>query len=91
MTVERPLRLRYNLSAEQRRRLKFDAVVLKLKDGRADELSAALETLAAKAPWDDDAKFFAALERAAAFRIDGQGKLFLVDANGVDIARFAVG
>lgn len=38
---------------------------------------------------DQERKFFAALEAAAAYRIDGDGKLFLVDANGVDIVRFA--
>lgn len=39
---------------------------------------------------DQEGKFFAALEKAATFRIDAeQGKLFLVDANGVDILRFA--
>jgi len=38
---------------------------------------------------DQERKFFAALEKAASFRIDGQGKLFLVDADGADIARFS--
>jgi len=38
---------------------------------------------------DQERKFFAVLEKAASFRIDDQGKLFLVDANGADIARFA--
>ena len=33
--VERPLRLRYDLTEEQRRRLQLDAAVLKLKDDRA--------------------------------------------------------
>ena len=43
----------------------------------------------APALMDQERKFFAALEKAAAYRIDGDGKLFLVDANGVDIVRFA--
>lgn len=38
---------------------------------------------------DQERKFLAALEAAAAYRIDGDGKLFLVDANGVDIVRFS--
>ncbi len=38
---------------------------------------------------DQERKFFAALEGAATYRIDGDGKLFLVDANGADIVRFA--
>ncbi|HEY6630511.1 MAG TPA: META domain-containing protein, partial [Rhizobiaceae bacterium] len=38
---------------------------------------------------DQERKFFAALEKAATYRLDGDGKLFLVDANGADIARFA--
>ena len=59
--VERPLRLRYDLVPEQLHALRLDAAVLKLKDGRADELAAALDTLAQQAPWTDDAKFFAAL------------------------------
>ena len=59
--VERPLRLRYDLAPEQLQALRLDAAVLKLKDGRADELAGVLETLAKKAPWTDDAKFFDAL------------------------------
>ena len=43
----------------------------------------------APAVMDQERKFFAALEAAAAYRIDGDGKLFLVDAKGVDIVRFA--
>lgn len=38
---------------------------------------------------DQERKFFAALEKAATYRIDGDGKLFLVDAKGVDVLRFA--
>jgi len=43
----------------------------------------------AEALMDQERKFFAALEKVATFRIDGNGKLFLVDASGVDILRFA--
>lgn len=38
---------------------------------------------------DQERKFLAALEAAATYRIDGDGKLFLVDANGADIVRFS--
>ena len=43
----------------------------------------------AEALMDQEGKFLAALEKAATFRIDGDGKLFLVDAQGADILRFA--
>jgi type I restriction enzyme M protein len=69
VTVERPLRLRYDLTAEQRQRLRLDAAVLKLKDGRADELAAALDKLAGKAPWTDDAPFFAALTKLLPWKL----------------------
>ncbi|MFZ1639938.1 MAG: class I SAM-dependent DNA methyltransferase [Candidatus Contendobacter sp.] len=59
--VERPLRLRYDLTETQRRRLLLDATVLKLKDKRTEQLSAALATLAKRAPWMNDLEFFAAL------------------------------
>jgi putative lipoprotein len=57
----------------------------KIKIGKAGA------TMMACAPalMDQERKFLAALEEAATFRIDGDGKLFLVDANGVDIVRFA--
>ncbi|MDQ2634020.1 MAG: YbaY family lipoprotein [Pseudomonadota bacterium] len=42
-----------------------------------------------EAVMDQEQKFFAALEKAASYRIDGDGKLFLVDANGVDLVRFS--
>lgn len=67
--VERPLRLRYDLTPEQRRLFRVDAAVLKLKDGRGDQLAAALENLAGKAPWNDDAAFFAALNRALSWKL----------------------
>lgn len=62
--VERPLRLRYDLTDEQLRRLRLEASILKLKDDRADHLTDALDKLAFQAPWNDDAGFFAALEDA---------------------------
>ena len=64
--VERPLRLRFDLTEEQRQRLQLDATVLKLKDDRAQELASVLEKLklARQAPWNDDAAFFAALHKA---------------------------
>lgn len=58
----------------------------KIKIGKAGATMMAC----AEALVDQERKFFAALEKAATFRICGeQGKLFLVDANGADIARFA--
>lgn len=38
---------------------------------------------------DQERKFFSALERAVSFRVDGEGRLFLMDAKGADILRFA--
>jgi type I restriction enzyme M protein len=67
--VERPLRLRYDLTPEQCNAIQLDAVVLKIKDGRGDELAAALETLTKAAPWTDDAKFYAALTKALNWKI----------------------
>jgi len=40
---------------------------------------------------DQERKLFDALGKASAYRIDDSGKLFLVDAEGVDIVRFAAG
>jgi len=62
--VERPLRLRFDLNPEQRRRLQLDAAVLKLKDDRGGQLADALEKLAENAPWLDDGRFFVALRKA---------------------------
>ena len=67
--VERPLRLRFDLTDEQRRQLSLDASVLKLKDGRADQLAAALDKLATQAPWNDDGRFFAALGKALSWKL----------------------
>lgn len=62
--VERPLRLHYDLTEDQRRMVRLDPVVLKLKNNRADELAAALDELAKQAPCNDDALFFDALNNA---------------------------
>jgi putative lipoprotein len=61
-----------------------------VKDGTI-KIGKAGATMMACAPalMDQERKFLAALEKAATYRIDEQGKLFLVDANGVDIVRFA--
>ncbi|MBM3861007.1 MAG: SAM-dependent DNA methyltransferase, partial [Verrucomicrobia bacterium] len=67
--VERPLRLWYDLTPEQRQAFRVDAAVLKLKDDKGDELTAALDTLAKQAPWKDDAKFFAALTKALPWKL----------------------
>jgi type I restriction enzyme M protein len=67
--VERPLRLRYDVTAEQREALRLDAAVLKLKDGRADQLAAALDSLAEHAPWNNDAEFSAALTKALPWKL----------------------
>ena len=48
-------------------------------DGNSIRIGKAGATMMACAP----------LGKAAAYRIDGDGKLFLVDADGVDIVRFA--
>jgi type I restriction enzyme M protein len=67
--VERPLRLRYDLTPEQINPLCRDAVVLKLKDDKGLELAATLAELVKKAPWKDDGKFFAALAKALPWKI----------------------
>ena len=67
--VERPLRLRYDLTPDQINALCRDAVVLKLKDEKGLELAAALTELAKKAPCKEDAKFFAALTKALPWKI----------------------
>lgn len=67
--VERPLRLRYDLTPEQRQTLCLDAAVLKLKGDRGNQLAAALDTLAKQAPWQEDAKFCNALAMALTWSI----------------------
>lgn len=47
----------------------MDAAVLKLKDDRADQLAAVLETLAHQAPWNDDTRFFAALTKTLPWKL----------------------
>ena len=60
-------------------------------DGNSIKIGKAGSTMMACAPalMDQERKFFAALEKAATYRIDGDGKLFLVDASGVDVVRFS--
>lgn len=67
--VERPLRLRYDLTKTQRDRLQCEATVLKLKDNRAEQLATALDKLSTQAPWQDDALFFAALNKALPWKL----------------------
>jgi len=67
--VERPLRLRYDLTPQQRQAFRLDATVLKLKDDRNDQLAAAVDALAKQAPWRADAEFFAALTKALTWKI----------------------
>jgi type I restriction enzyme M protein len=43
--------------------------VLKLKDGRADQLATALDKLVPQAPWREDAKFFAALQAQLSWKV----------------------
>ncbi|MDO9067591.1 MAG: class I SAM-dependent DNA methyltransferase [Deltaproteobacteria bacterium] len=62
--VERPLRLHFDLSEEQRQLLQLDATVLKLKDNRGQQLADVLEKMAEKAPWLDDGQFFIVLHKA---------------------------
>ncbi len=67
--VERPLRLRYDLSEIQRQRLLLDAAILKLKDNRHQQLGDALATLEVRAPWLNDLEFFAALADALPWKL----------------------
>ena len=83
VTVERPLRLRYDLTVEQRKSLRLDPAVLKLKDGRADEIAAGLEALAKGAPWNDDGKLIAALTEALPWKLTGGLLKMLRDTLGV--------
>jgi type I restriction enzyme M protein len=63
VTVERPLRLRFDLTEAQRERLQLDVNVLRLRGDRAEQLAGALSDLTQQAPWNDS-EFFAALEKA---------------------------
>ncbi len=69
VTVERPLRLRYDLKTEQLRALWLDAAVLKMKEDRLLPFETTLHALAKKAPWRDDTKFFAALTKSLPFTL----------------------
>jgi type I restriction enzyme M protein len=69
ITVERPMRLRYDLTPEQRGALRIDATVLKLKDEKGDQLAAALEKVSERAPWYDDAKFFEELAATLSWKL----------------------
>ncbi len=67
--VERPLRLRYDLSTEQLKMFALDKESLKLKDEKGETLAAALATLAKQSPWRDDAKLMAALGKVLPFKL----------------------
>ena len=67
--VDRPLRLRYDLTEEQRNLLRLDPMVLKLKDDRANQLGEAVDGLADQAPWHDDNRFFVALNDALPWKL----------------------
>ncbi|MCY2987444.1 MAG: class I SAM-dependent DNA methyltransferase [Planctomycetota bacterium] len=69
VTVERPLRLRYDLMPEQRNAFAVDRECLKLKDERGERLTAVVAELAKRAPWRDNAKFFAALTKSIPFKL----------------------
>jgi putative lipoprotein len=60
-------------------------------DSNSIKIGEAGATMMACAPalMDQERKFLAALEEAATYRIDGDGKRFLVDAKGVDLVRFS--
>lgn len=66
--VERPLRLRYDLTPEQLRAFALDKDYLRLVQDRAEKITAALAELRNTAPWRDDAKFFAALAKLLPFK-----------------------
>ncbi|MFO1430531.1 MAG: class I SAM-dependent DNA methyltransferase [Candidatus Competibacteraceae bacterium] len=69
VTVERPLRLRYDLKPEQRALLRLDKAFLALKDDRSEKLDAALDAIAEDTPYHDDARFFAALAERLPFKL----------------------
>lgn len=69
VTVERPLRLRYDLTPEQRAALRLNKEYLKLKDNRGEQLDTALDALTAQSPWLDDAAFLAALSERLPFKV----------------------
>jgi type I restriction enzyme M protein len=69
VTVERPLRLRYDLSQPSRLHLLEDKEVEKLGEERGVELAEALGTLSGYAPFHDDARFLSTLVTRLSFRI----------------------
>ena len=69
VTIERPLRLRFDLTPAQRDVLRLDAAILKMKDDKGQQLEAALVTLTDQAPWLDDGLFFAALTCALPYKL----------------------
>ena len=68
VTVERPLRLRYDLQKDQLRALWLDPVLLKMKEDRLVPLETALHALAKQSPWLDDGNFFKALSGKLPFK-----------------------
>ncbi len=69
VTVERPLRLRYDLSQSSRLRFFEDKEVKKLGEERGVEIAETLGTLSGYAPFQDDAKFLSILVNRLSFRI----------------------
>jgi type I restriction enzyme M protein len=69
VTVERPLRLRFDLSQSSLALLFKDKEVEKLGEGRGTELSEILGGLSGYAPFLDDARFLSALADRLSFRI----------------------
>jgi type I restriction enzyme M protein len=69
VTVERPLRLRYDLSQSNLTLFLEDKEVKKLAEERGIELVEALGGLSTYAPFLDDAKFLSALVNRLSFRI----------------------
>jgi type I restriction enzyme M protein len=68
VTVERPLRLRYDLTPEQLGSFAMDKEYLKLNGDRGEKLTAALEELKKHAPLRNDTGFFAALVKLLPFK-----------------------
>lgn len=69
VTIERPLRLRYDLTNTQLTLFLADKEVDKLDDERGVELAEVLGGLSTYAPFLDDAKFLSALVRRLSFRM----------------------
>ncbi|MFH2041852.1 MAG: class I SAM-dependent DNA methyltransferase [Acidobacteriota bacterium] len=69
VTVERPLRLRYNLATSDLKLFLEDKEVKKLGEDRNTEIAEALKVLVTHAPFIDDAKFLSALAKRLSFRM----------------------